>query len=107
MEQSSFIKDVIEERRRQVEEHGFDAEHDDSYKSQQLVDAAEHYIRNGHLSAPTYGWPWSTKWWKPEDGRTNLIKAIALLIAEGERRDRLEASQSELVYDVNWVKKSE
>lgn len=36
-------------------------------------------------------WPWSPEWWKPKDPRRDLIRGIALLIAEAERRDRQEA----------------
>ncbi|GAG33310.1 unnamed protein product, partial [marine sediment metagenome] len=36
-------------------------------------------------------WPWDPSWWKPTDERRNLEKAGALIVAELERLDRLEA----------------
>ena len=36
-------------------------------------------------------WPWDGNRWKPSTPRNDLIKAAALLIAEIERLDRIEA----------------
>lgn len=79
----SVIENIIEERRRQIFDKGWDAGHDDGYTRNELVDAAVSYIR-----ADDAGWPWDKKWWKPKDARRNLVKAAALIVAEIERIDR-------------------
>lgn len=40
-----------------------------------------------------YHWPWSREWWKPKNPRRDLVKAGALIVAEIERLDRLEAQK--------------
>ena len=46
------------------------------------------------MGAP-FGWPhtWDASWWKPKDRRRDLVRAGALIIAEIERLDRLDAAR--------------
>ena len=39
------------------------------------------------LTMPNW-WPWDLSWWKPVEFRRDLVKACALIIAEGEKFDR-------------------
>lgn len=109
-------RDVLAERRRQVEVEGWTPEHDDEHQHGELARAAACYARPDDVSyTDNYGralgpdgnavpmpvfdlrrysyqralrWPWERKWWKPADTRRNLVKAGALIIAEIERLDR-------------------
>lgn len=94
---SHAARDVLEERRRQVEVEDFDASHDDMATKGQLAGAAASYAMHdiehwaGKEAARTI-WPWDKAWWKPANRRRNLVKAGALILAEIERLDRLPAS---------------
>lgn len=77
-------RDVLAERRRQVEAEGWTPEHDDEHDDDELAKAAACYALGSRK-----GWPWYGHWWKPSaDRRRNLVKAAALLLAEIERLDR-------------------
>jgi hypothetical protein len=39
-------------------------------------------------------WPWGGDWWKPKDRRRDLVRAAALIVAEIERLDRIEAAKA-------------
>lgn len=89
---SPFMLAVIAERRRQIEVEGWTPEHDDT--EHQIGDLAHHGAcyalyparRDGR---PPSMWRWDKMWWKPQDGfRRNLVKACALIVAEGEKTDR-------------------
>jgi hypothetical protein len=89
---SPFSQAVIAERFRQIESEGWDHAHDDAHPVGDLAKAGGTY---GHyagspLSWPTVPntWPWSSEWWKPGGFRRDLVKACALIIAEGEKFDR-------------------
>lgn len=84
---SKAALDVTEERRRQVEELGYDSENDDKYNND-LVHAAMWFVTNDDFM-----WPWGAKTLehvksKRHDKRARLVRASALLIAEIERMDR-------------------
>jgi len=84
------VRDVLAERRRQVEAEGFKPEHDDQHDGGELALAAACYALAcdpPHGRSPN-NWPWSESWWKPADDRRNLVKAGALILAEIERLDR-------------------
>jgi hypothetical protein len=94
--QTQAARDVMAERRRQVEAEGWTCEHDDMHGDGQMAVAAGYYalacgypgerdIARGHV--PQY-WPWAQSWWKPKGARRNLVKAGALILAEIERLDR-------------------
>lgn len=92
-----FARDVLAERRRQVEVEGWTPEHDDTHTDGSLAAAGAAYAyfwtaaENGQPPAFDI-WPrtWSEEWWKPgDDPRRGLIKGAALILAEGDRLDRL------------------
>jgi len=96
---SAAERDVLAERRRQIEVEGFGSEHDDAQHDGDLALAAATYAAYRSLQRDTRGrkladafvtglWPWPTHWWKPRDRRRDLVRAAALLIAEIERLDR-------------------
>ncbi len=86
--------DVQAERRRQVEVEGYHGFRDNNYISYELSKAARAYIEvswhalsGGLPCKKPESWPWMAgfKW---SDGRTMLVKACALALAEIERLDR-------------------
>jgi hypothetical protein len=98
---SPFMQAVVAERFRQVEMEGFSTEHDDKHARGVLASAGAVYALNGRVAhvddpggrgatsvGPMAFWPWDSEWWKPQDHRRNLVKAAALILAEGERFDR-------------------
>jgi len=85
------VRDVIGERRRQVEAEGWTPEHDDQYQHGSIAQAAGCYAL--HASGIYQGmfpavWPWMPKWWKPTTPRRDLVKAGALILAAIEQIDR-------------------
>ena len=98
------IKDVINERQRQINQEFYSTENDDEYKQNELLRAAvcyaENVIRRGWVFDSNFGpdvyqeeevpdlWPWDLDFWKPRNPRRDLVRAAALLIAEIERIDR-------------------
>jgi len=99
-EQSAAARDVLAERRRQVEAEGWTPEHDDQHSNGEMARAASCYITNKerrHLPTVPLKWPWSDAWWKPDGYRRNLVKAGALILAEIERLDRLPSAPSQEV----------
>lgn len=115
---SKAIDDVLAERRRQIDEEGFDAHHDDDANDPgELARAGASYAINaadklnpysqgdGRDLAPEF-WPWLHEedrsggrgetavlemvptFWKPTTARRDLVKAAALIIAEIEQIDR-------------------
>ncbi|HHK4734670.1 TPA: hypothetical protein ACQTZZ_000979 [Pseudomonas aeruginosa] len=89
--------DVQAERKRQVEAEGWTPEHDDEHDTGALASAAGCYAMFSlayPAGDPSHFWPWDKSWWKPSpDGRRNMVKAGALILAEIERLDRVAASQ--------------
>ncbi|HFH2906925.1 hypothetical protein [Pseudomonas aeruginosa] len=86
--------DVQAERRRQVEVEGYHGFRDSHYINYELSKAARAYIEvswhalsGGLPCKKPESWPWMAgfKW---SDGRTMLVKAGALILAEIERLDR-------------------
>lgn len=99
--ESAAARDVLAERRRQVEAEGWTPEHDDQHDPGTLSQAAGCYIEwNGYENAVVpegaipINWPWAPEWWKPSDDRRNLVKAGALILAEIERIDRLATAEA-------------
>lgn len=103
---SPFMQAVIAERFRQIEQEGWSHEHDDQHVIGELAIAGAAYAKearlhiridgarageplNGaRLSGPPSWWAWSLDWWKPTGFRRDLVKACALIVAEGEKSDR-------------------
>jgi hypothetical protein len=109
MEQAA-ITDVVNERIRQQVAEGWTSEHDDTHTAGELARAAATYayaaslsdhrrsnisgifsIRNNFMAADL--WPWDASWWKSTDRRRDLVKAGALILAEIERLDRIQAAR--------------
>ncbi|HIB8899242.1 hypothetical protein [Enterobacter hormaechei] len=88
---TAAVLDALLERQRQQTDKGYSTEQDDTYICGELAAAAICYIEP--MEATNY-WPadWHDSSFKPSDYRRNLVKAIALLIAEVERFDRQEAA---------------
>lgn len=97
--------DVLAERRRQIQAEGFTLERDDGYNPGELVAAGAAYALNAadqlhpfsqgsKENAQPVMWPWDAKWWKPGPPRRDLVKAVALALAEIERIDRIAAKGS-------------
>lgn len=93
---SPFMQAVIAERHRQVEQEGWSHEHDNTeHQAGDLAKAGACYATNGGQdNFPPHDWPWSYDWWKPADFRRDLVKAGALIFAEGERHDRLKTKRA-------------
>jgi hypothetical protein len=89
---SPFMQAVIAERFRQIEVEGWDSGHDDNHMQGELAAAGATYAAHAgtvnHFLVPPHGWPWKGDWWKPAGFRRDLVKAAALILAEGEKFDR-------------------
>lgn len=96
-----IVAQVINERERQID-MGYTAEHDDQYRDGSMAYAAGAYLTAGSayllpfdlkevaLDAAEEWWPWEPDRWRPADTAIgNIDKAIALLLAERERMERL------------------
>lgn len=99
---SPFMQAVIAERYRQIEQEGWSIEHDDGYEPGELAVAGASYaiVAYQHIDYPGEKvscpncWPWSRDWWKPTGFRRDLVKAAALISAEGEKFDRNRKSRN-------------
>lgn len=102
------IERIAKERKRQIEEEGYTAEHDDQHEDCELAAAASCYAmhagRLGIWRRPRcpMDWPWNERWWKPypqkigglikrDDAIHILGKAGALIAAEIDRIERKES----------------
>jgi len=90
---SAFMQAVIAERYRQIEAEGWSTEHDDRHDEGELASAAACYASCAGVNAaenalPPSSWPWEPSWWKPAGFRRDLVRAAALILAEGEKFDR-------------------
>jgi hypothetical protein len=79
------------ERKRQIEELGYDYTNDELYANEELARAGATYALRPHLVPVNYEkdnkpflWPWDEKYWKPtpEDRIKELSKAGALIAAQ-------------------------
>lgn len=91
------VECILFERERQVEEEGWDYEHDKvANYDEQLAEAAALYalpeIRRTYEYDVNNLWPWDKKWWKPtpNDRIRELAKAGALIAAEIDRLQRMK-----------------
>jgi len=97
---SPFMQAVVAERYRQVEQECWSHQHDDAHAPGDLAKAGASYalyadmhlsdragVRKAALIKPRE-WPWDRDWWRPSGFRRDLVKAGALIIAEGEKFDR-------------------
>lgn len=94
MGSTQAMRDVMSERRRQIDGEGWSADHDDAHAGGVLASAAGCYAlftdAYPNPGQPPSCWPWAAHWWKPKDYRRDLVRAAALLVAEIERVDRLK-----------------
>ncbi len=85
-------RDVLAERRRQIEQEGWTPINDDQHDEGEMAIAAACYAESAagfhHPRTIPETWPWAQSWWKPTTPRRDLIKAGALILAEIERLDR-------------------
>lgn len=85
-------RDVLSERARQINIERWTPEHDDEHGIDEMAEAAGCYLlfSDSHRTAgdPPLLWPLASEWWKPGDRRRELVKAVALGLAEIERFDR-------------------
>lgn len=101
-EQTLAARDVLAERRRQVEVDGHFTDRDDNYSGNDLARAAACYALADGPDADSVVldslyrnvWPWDACHWKPKSRRRNLVKAGALILAEIERLDRAAVSHA-------------
>lgn len=85
------FRDVLAERRRQIEAEGWTPAHDDRHGAHELAEAAACYCLSsvGHtFDFFTMIWPWEQHWFKSSGPRRDVVKAGALILAEIERLDR-------------------
>lgn len=96
--ESPAVRDVLAERRRQVEAEGFAPEQDDGYTRNELADASASYaLCAGKPGSQTTIWPWGPHTFKPSaDRRRDMVKSVALGIAEIERLDRAAAKAGDV-----------
>ncbi|MFD1330728.1 hypothetical protein ACFQ4O_01805 [Methylopila musalis] len=95
-------RDVLAERRRQVEAEGWTLEHDDAHDAGEMSAAGAAYAMSAYLGTttrylaldPTGFWPWDPSWWKPKSPREDLVRAGALILAEIERMDRAASANT-------------
>ena len=96
---SKALSDVLDERIKQIEKFGFDAEHDDANLFFSMSNVGALYalyassLNNGTIFEAAWPSNWDISWWKPESQRTNLVKAAALILAEIEAIDRQDLSE--------------
>ena len=95
---SAFVNAVVAERFRQIEQEGWSLDHDDAHDTGDLSRAGSCYAQWAGTAGPPnevpFNWPWSPEWWKPAGFRRDLVKACALIIAEGEKFDRNRKARS-------------
>lgn len=107
LSQTTFaVRDVLTERRRQVEAEGWTPEHDDKHTNDELAALACFYAMPASVcewsSPDCYGdtlgeFIRSAGWWQTTTGdrRRELVRAGALILAEIERLDRAEAAKTQ------------
>ena len=101
------IELIAEERQRQIEVEGYDAQHDSHHSPCKLIQAADTYLESAELTLqskefspsnswhqtnlPFYrneikrNWPWEQESFKPTTDIRDLIKAGALIAAAIDR----------------------
>lgn len=87
-------RDVLAERRRQVDVEGFTPVSDDRYNDGVLSAAAGSYALHAfdrRIDTTPARWPWTRAWWKPGTPRQMLVKAGALILAAIDQIDRRTA----------------
>ena len=104
----SGIELIEEERKEQIERHGYVQGHDDFHDVNEIAWAAVSYAmpygfqsdfphNNGNIQLSRLAfWPWDEEYFKPSNDRIKeLKKAGALIAAEIDRLQRLKQRESE------------
>lgn len=96
-----IVKEIADERERQVWGEGYSLEFDERYDAGELAKAASLYAawsrpgsfeqarRFAEAKSAPIECPWLPRYFKPSSPRRMLVKAAALIIAEIERLDRV------------------
>lgn len=96
---------VIAERRRQIDTEGWSTEHDDAHVQGELATAGAAYLisAGGDYEFAASLWPWQESWWKPDAvrPRRDLVRGIALGIAELEKFDRTKKTKRTIMSSEN------
>lgn len=80
------IELIAEERQRQIDVEGYDAEHDLGESPNKIVAAAISYAMcDIDKQEAEAWWSWDFKFWKPKDRQRNLVRAGALIAAAIDR----------------------
>jgi len=97
-ENMTGIELIAAERQRQIEVEGWTPEHDDKHDSGSLVAAAVTYALEATFDGPAVKGTWFKRFWcfedhwfKPKGKIRDLVRAGALIAAEIDRLQRLEA----------------
>ena len=89
---SPFVHAVIAERFRQIEVEGWSHGHDNAHDRGEMAKAGACYAAYAGTDfsdvCARIDWPWDDEWLKPSGFRRDLVKACALIVAEGEKHDR-------------------
>jgi hypothetical protein len=93
---SAFAVAVLAERARQKAVEGWSELDDDRCAPLELANAGAAYATTAGLGLahPPRFWPWYKTEWKPYSLRRDLIRAGALILAEGERADRMRTRKA-------------
>ena len=83
------IERIAAERKRQINEEGFDAEHDSQHSGADLLAAArcyadEYRVIHKDVDIPLH-WPWGNFEWNPKTRERDLVRAGALALAAVDR----------------------
>lgn len=93
---SPAMQAVIAERHRQQASEGWDNAHDDDHAHGELAQAGAAYLVSGAGKQfwASRIWPWAQDWFKPDTirPRRDLVRGLALGLAELERFDRTKKS---------------
>lgn len=96
---SKALDDVKAERQRQQAEENYTTQHDDTYIPGVLSLGGAAYAVNAAARLTCLAkyqrravnlWPWRDGFKPGRDGRRELVKAAAMIVAEIEKMDRLE-----------------
>ncbi len=98
------LADIKRKRQRQVVVHGWKRAHDDEHAAGELAQAAIPYIQSAYDTEMGLTGEELLVFWPWEDGYPNLdqpvrellLNAAALLVADIERLDRIEAEKSQV-----------
>jgi len=86
---------IATERERQMSDEGWNAQHDDEHINAELARVGAIYALPPKYRFYAQAWPetWNLQWWKPtpENRIRELTKAGALIAAEIDRLQRVEA----------------